>query len=92
MGVKVVIATGVKNENASKIALDTGILKKEHKKICGSVIEGPNLRKIAMGTEDNHGYSITPEYLSVVCRANNDERALVVDYLMKKNPGLSCGN
>ena len=30
MGVKVVIATGVKNENASKIALDTGILKKEH--------------------------------------------------------------
>ena len=38
MGVKVILATGVAEEEAREIALAVGILKKEHEKICGSVI------------------------------------------------------
>ena len=93
MGVKVLIATGVKAEHARQIALDTRILRQEHQKICGAVIEGPNICKIAMGyTETEQEFSFAPEYLAVLSRASMDERALLVDYLMKKNPSARCGN
>ena len=92
MGIKVILATGQKAEDAVKIALNTGILRKEHEKICGAVIDGSDLRQIHFGKECNAGFMITPEYLSVVYRANMDDRALLVDYLTRQNPGKNCLN
>ena len=57
------------------------------------MIEGPNICKIAMGyTEADQGFIFAPEYLAVLCRASMEERALLVDYLMKKNPSMSFAN
>lgn len=81
MGVKVLLVTGVAEEDARHIALATGILRKEHEKICGAVISGSQLRKIAQGIETDLGFDITPEYLSVVYRASPDDRCTLVDYL-----------
>ncbi len=87
MGVKVLLVTGVAEEDARNIALSTGILRKEHERICGSVISGSQLRKIASGIQTDLGYDITPEYLSVVYRASPDDRCTLVDYLQKVHPG-----
>ena len=87
MGVKVVLATGVAEEDARRIAVSTGILRKEHERICGAVISGKQLRQIAAGIETDIGFDITPEYLSVVYRASEDDRATLVDYLQKVHPG-----
>lgn len=46
MGIKLIIATGVTEEEARETALECGILRKEHEKICGAVIEGAHLRRI----------------------------------------------
>ena len=48
-GVKVILATGIKQEEARKTAIDVGILKQEHANICGAVISGKDLRKIING-------------------------------------------
>ena len=87
MGVKIIIATGVTEEEARQTALDTGILRPEHAKICGAVIEGAHLRRIIQGRESGLGFDITPEYLSVVYRARPEEREALVDYLSKVHPG-----
>lgn len=92
MGIKVVLATGVNEQDARQIALDVGILKPEHAKICGSVIEGSDLRKIYNGRETNFGFDITPEYLSVVYRATAEDRCTLVDYLSKMHPGRITAN
>lgn len=49
MGIKVILATGIKAEDAKQIALRTGILSRDHQNICGSVIEGQDLRKLYYG-------------------------------------------
>lgn len=49
MGVKVVLSTGVSKQDATAIAIATGILREEHKNICGAVVSGKDLRKIARG-------------------------------------------
>ena len=87
MGVKVVLATGVDEASAREIALATGILKKEHEKICGAVIEGSHLRRIVQGRDCGLGFDVTPEYLSVVYRARAEERATLIDFLSKFHPG-----
>lgn len=87
MGVKVVLATGVDEAQAREIALATGILKKEHEKICGAVIEGSHLRRIVQGRDCGLGFDLTPEYLSVVYRARAEERATLIDFLSKIHPG-----
>lgn len=51
MGIKVVLATGIGEQEAKQIALECGILQKEHEAICGAVIEGSNLRKIYNGQD-----------------------------------------
>jgi molybdopterin/thiamine biosynthesis adenylyltransferase len=33
---------------------------------------------------------MTPEYLSVVCRATIDDRSMLVEYLSRLNPGRVC--
>ena len=55
--------------------------------MCGSIISGSDLRKIFNGRATNLGYDITPEYLSVVYQASAEDRAILVDYLAKRNPG-----
>ena len=40
MGIKVVLVTGQSKESAIECAIKTGILKKEHAKICGAAISG----------------------------------------------------
>ena len=87
MGVKVILATGVAEAEAREIALAVGILKKEHEKICGAVIEGSHLRKISQGRDSGLGFDITPEYLSVVYRARAEERCILIDFLSKVHPG-----
>ena len=87
MGIKVILATGLGPEEALAIALNTGIIKNQHKNICGAIIEGSDLRKIYSGRDSNLNYDITPEYLSVVCRATAEDRCMLVDYLAKIHPG-----
>jgi len=87
MGVKVVLASGISEAESRRIALETGILKKEHERICGAVISGSDLRKICTGRSSSLGYDITPEYLSVVYKASAEERCLVIDFLSKLHPG-----
>ena len=92
MGIKVILATGVKDEVARKIALRTGILAEKHQNICGALIHGKDLKKIYFGADSAQSFQITPEYLSVVCRASLDDRAMLVDYLSRFNPGRSSTN
>jgi len=92
MGIKVILATGINEADARDIAIETGILKPEHAKICGAVIEGADLRKIYNGRETNFGFDITPEYLSVVYRATAEDRSTLVDYLAKVHPGRITAN
>ena len=87
MGIKVVLATGVAEDEARRIAIDSGILKPEHENICGAVIEGSHLRKLCQGRPTGLQFDITPEYLSVVYRARAEERCMLVDYLSKVHPG-----
>lgn len=91
-GVKVVLAAGIPEENARKIALEVGILKADHANICGAVISGQELRKIINGQETGIRFDITPEYLSVVYKASAEERAMLVDYLAKVHPGRVSAN
>lgn len=92
MGVKVVLAAGIQEAEARRIALETGILKKEHEKICGAVISGADLRKICTGRQTSLGFDITPEYLSVVFKASPEERCMLIDYLSKLHPGRISNN
>ena len=90
MGIKVILATGVPNYNdAVEIAIETGILKKEHEKICGAVLCGEDLRSIYNGraTKSFENFDITPEYLSVVYKATSEDRCALIDYLAKMHPG-----
>ena len=48
-GVKVVLVTGICEDEARKIALETGILHKSHENICGAVISGEQLTSIVNG-------------------------------------------
>lgn len=48
-GVKVVLVTGICEDEARKIALETGILHKAHENICGAVISGEQLTSIVNG-------------------------------------------
>ena len=45
-GVKVVLVTGLKESEARKIAVATGILDRQHEKICGAVISGSQLSSL----------------------------------------------
>lgn len=87
MGVKVVLATGIGEEAARKIGLDTGILKPQHESVCGSVISGRDLQKIYNGQPTSLNYDITPEYLSVVYGATKQNRETLIDFLAKSHPG-----
>ena len=49
MGIKVILATGIGRADAVEIAIEVGILKREHENICGAVIEGADLRSIYNG-------------------------------------------
>lgn len=92
MGIKVILATGIKVKDARKIALRTGILEKKTEKICGALIEGSDLRKICSGRDPKFGFTITPEYLSVVCRATQNDRSMLIDYLSNLHPARICDN
>lgn len=81
MGIKVVLATGINEQDAREIAIETGILKPEHANICGAVMEGSDLRKIYNGKDTSFKFDITPEYLSVVFRATAEDRCTLIDYL-----------
>ena len=89
MGIKVILSTGIQRQDAVDIAIETGILKPEHEKICGAVIEGADIRSIYNGREakNMNGFDITPEYLSVVYRATAEDRCALIDYLSKVHPG-----
>lgn len=90
MGIKVILATGIARSDAVKIAIETGILRPEHEKICGAVIEGSELRNIYNGRPrkgHQDDFDITPEYLSVVYKATAEDRCTLVDYLAKVHPG-----
>lgn len=87
MGVKVVLATGISEQAARKIGLETGILRPEHERVCGAVISGKDLQKIFDGQATSLNYDITPEYLSVVYGATKQNRETLIDYLSKSHPG-----
>ncbi len=87
MGVKVVLATGISEQAARKIALETGILRPEHERVCGAVISGKDLQKIFDGQATSLNYDITPEYLSVVYGATKQNRETLIEYLSKSHPG-----
>ena len=91
-GVKVILASGIPEDNARRIATQVGILNPEHADICGAVISGTELRRIIRGQKTDIPYKITPEYLSVVYKASAEERAMLVDYLGKLNPGRVGAN
>ena len=93
MGIKVILATGIGRADAVEIAIEVGILKREHENICGAVIEGADLRSIYNGrkTKNMGDFDITPEYLSVVFKATSEDRCTLVDYLSKVHPGrMTC--
>lgn len=49
MGVKLVLVAGIGEQDARRIALETGILKPEHENVCGAVVSGKDLQKIFNG-------------------------------------------
>jgi magnesium-transporting ATPase (P-type) len=87
MGIKIVLGAGIGEEQARRIALETGILRPEHENICGAVVSGKDLQKIYNGQPTNMNYEITPEYLSVVYGATKEHRAILIDFLTKAHPG-----
>lgn len=92
MGIKVILITGQSKESAIECALQAGILKPEHRKICGSAISGEVLRNIYNGRAFDVEYEITPEYLSVVYQATPEDRCTLVEYLTKVHPGRITSN
>lgn len=49
MGVKVILCGGISKRSSIELALQVGILKEEHKKVCGAVISGDTLQAICNG-------------------------------------------
>lgn len=92
MGVKLVLVAGIGEQDARRIALETGILKPEHENVCGAVVSGKDLQKIFNGQPSGLQFDITPEYLSVVYGASKQHRETLIDYLSKLHPGRSNAN
>ena len=88
MGVKVILCTGINDkEKVVAKALEVGILKEQHRKVCGSVVDGKTLEAICRGYDTGLQFDITPEYLSVIWGASNEQRAMLIEYLCKLHPG-----